>query len=191
MDLLHEFRCTDLTPVSFPLDPSSRLCMDDGELLPNPTLYKMLLGKLNFLTHICPDLSFVVQYLSQFMQHPRQPHLDVALGCLQYLLLDLGLDIFLSSSASFDLVDFCDSYWGRCPDCRRSIRCYFITLGGSPVSWKSKKQSLVSLSSVEVGYRSMYRVISEITLLVRLLEDFMFLLLFQFLFSSTTRLLFI
>lgn len=148
LDLLHEFGCTDLKPVSCPLDPSSRLCIDDGALLPNPTLYQILLGKLNFLTHTRPD---------------RQPHLDAALRCLQYLLHDPGMGIFLSSSSSFDLVAFCDSDWGRCPDSHRSISGYFITLGGSTVSWKSKKQSLVSLSSAEAEYHSMCRVVSEIT----------------------------
>lgn len=67
MDLLNDFGCTDLTDVSSPLNPATRLKLDEGELFPNPTFYHMLLGKLNFLTHTCPDLSFVVQHLSQFM----------------------------------------------------------------------------------------------------------------------------
>ncbi|XP_019227760.1 PREDICTED: uncharacterized protein LOC109209047 [Nicotiana attenuata] len=73
-------------------------------------------------------------------------HLVAALRVLRYLRADPSQGIFFSADPSFDLIAFCDADWAACRDSRRSVSGFFITLGGAPISWKSKKQISISLS---------------------------------------------
>ncbi|XP_016537480.2 uncharacterized protein LOC107838794 isoform X1 [Capsicum annuum] len=171
MNLLIEFDSLHLSPVSTPLNPSIKLEADEGIPIKDPTLYRHLLRKLNYLTHTRLDFSFTIQHLSQYMQDPRVSHFNAALRVLRYLLKDPGFGLFMSSSSLFQLLIFCDPDWGTCPDSRKSISEFYISLGSFPISWKSKKQASISLSSVEAEYRSMRRVVDELTWLVRLFED--------------------
>ncbi|XP_070045674.1 secreted RxLR effector protein 161-like [Nicotiana tabacum] len=97
------------------------------------------------------------------MQKPCVSHLSAALRVLKYLSSAPGQGILLLAEASFSLLAFCDADWASCKDSRRSVSGFFITLGGAPISWKSKKQGSISLSSAEAEYRTMRRVTAELT----------------------------
>ena len=64
MDLLKEYACLQAPSVICPLNNSIKLKPDEGPLLPNSTIYRRLIGQLNFLVHNRPDIAFSVQHLS-------------------------------------------------------------------------------------------------------------------------------
>ncbi|KAL8154536.1 hypothetical protein AgCh_000052 [Apium graveolens] len=154
-----------------PLPINLKLQAEEGEAYADPSHYRCLVGKLNFLTHTRPDLSYTVQHLSQFMQNPRIPHYEALMHVMDYIASTAGQGILLKANEQLTLQAFSDSDWGACLDSRRSISGYVLLLGRSPISWKSKKQGIVSRSSSEAEYRSMAAAASEGTWVVRLLEE--------------------
>ncbi|CAO2822826.1 unnamed protein product [Amaranthus hypochondriacus] len=105
------------------------------------------------------------------MQAPSTDHYNALLHTLNYVYSTIGQGILLKASTQLSLQAFSDSDWASCPNSRRSVTGYILLLGNSPISWKSKKQATVSRSSSEAEYRALATASSEITWVVRLLED--------------------
>ncbi|GJV02856.1 retrovirus-related pol polyprotein from transposon TNT 1-94 [Tanacetum coccineum] len=98
-------------------------------------------------------------------------HMQAVKHLLRYLLKSLGKGILLANNSAVELKAYCDSDWASCPMTRRSTTGYCILLGDSPISWKSKKQVVVSRSSAEAEYRAMALTCCEVTWLVNLFKD--------------------
>ena len=97
--------------------------------------------------------------------------MKAALHVVRYLKSSPGQGILMAHSSTAQLTAFCDSDWASCPDIRRSTTGYCILLGKSPISWKSKKHSIVSRSSAKAEYRSMAVTCCEVVWLLSLLKD--------------------
>ena len=80
-----------------------------------------------------------------------------------------GQGILLKSDYELRLSGWCDSDWAACPLTRRSITGWLVFLGGSPISWKTKKQPTVARSSAEAEYRALAALICELKWLKGLL----------------------
>ena len=80
---------------------------------------------------------------------------------LKYLKKTLGQDLFLSASSELRLKAYCDADWAACPDTRKLVSGFCVFLGNSLISWKCKKQQVVSRSSAESEYRAMAIVTSR------------------------------
>ncbi|XP_019090134.1 PREDICTED: uncharacterized protein LOC109128377 [Camelina sativa] len=137
----------------------------------DPSRYRRLVGKLIYLTLTRPDLCYAVNQVSQYMKSPTTYHWSLLERILHYLKGSPGQGICMGKNANTELVGYCDADWGGDKTDRRSIQGYCTFIGGNLVTWKTKKQKVVSMSSAESEYRAMRKLTTELTWLKALLED--------------------
>ncbi|XP_048502902.1 uncharacterized mitochondrial protein AtMg00810-like [Beta vulgaris subsp. vulgaris] len=170
-DVLSTYNMTHCKPLKLPMDTHLKLTADIGDPLTDPSPYQQLVGKLIYLTLTKPDIAFPIHVLSQFMHKPTIVHFQAAKRILRYLSGSSHQGILLASSSAAKLFAYCDSDWAGCPNTRRSTSGFCILLGQSPISWKSKRQSVVATSTAEAEYRSMAFTVYEVMWLKQLLKD--------------------
>ena len=124
--------------------------------------FRRLIGRLIYLTNTRPNITYVVQHLSQFVVALTSAHQQVVVQILKYIKGSPGVGIFLSAVSKIHLKGISDFDWASCIDTKRTITGYAMYIGDSLISWKSKKQATVSRSSSEAEYRALASAICEL-----------------------------
>jgi len=170
LDLLHHANMVEAKPITTPYVVGQHLSIE-GKLFSDPTLFRSLAGALQYLTITCPNLSFSVNSICQYMHAPTEDHFRAFERILCYVKGTVHHGLQLHRNPSRDLLAYSDADWAGCPDTRRSTTGYLIFLGPNLISWYSKKQSTVSRSSAEAKYRSLAVTTAEVAWIVQLLRD--------------------
>ena len=174
--ILSKFKMSDCKPKPTPcILGFETTTNEDSEELTDPKLYRGIVGSLIYvMTGTRPDLCYVVTKLSQKMSKPTQADLGAAKHVLRYLkgTQELGLT-FKKSVSPLTLEGFCDSDWGASTTDRRSITGYNFQLSstGPLISWKSRKQPTVALSTCEAEYVALANAVQEAKFLNQICKD--------------------
>ncbi|XP_026410341.1 uncharacterized protein LOC113305534 [Papaver somniferum] len=171
LDLSKRIDLTDWKPVSAPVSPRSKLSSNDVDLFPDITLYRSLVGGLQYLNMTRPDITYTVNQVSQFMHRPIQYHFLDVKHILRYLKGTLSHGISFWRNNPMQLTTFSDADWGGDPDTSRSTTGHCIFLGKNLISWGSKKQPTVYTRSTEAEYRALSSTSAELTWFRYLLHD--------------------
>ncbi|GAA0167895.1 transmembrane signal receptor [Lithospermum erythrorhizon] len=134
-------------------------------------LSKCLVGSLQYLSAIRPDITYAVNQASQSMHKPTTLDFSTTKRVLRYLAGTSHHGLSITSSSSLQLRGYSDSDWVVCPITRSSTSGYCVFIGPNLISWSSKKQPTVARSSTEAEYRALASVAPEITWLQMLLKD--------------------
>ena len=133
-------------------------------------LYQSMVGSVMYaMIQTRPDICFAVTILSRFNRNPNAKHIAAIKRVLRYLkgTLDYGITYGTSSG----LEGFTDADWASDQETRRSLGAYVFLLYGGPVSWSSKRQQSIALSSCEAEYMAQTQAAKEAIWLTRLFSE--------------------
>lgn len=171
--MLKKLRQTEAKPASTPADSNIKPRKNDGVSRPiDPIQYQSLVGSLlHVATATLLDIVSAVGVASRFCANPIQAHLTAAKHILRYLKGTAYLGLKYEKSKDGGLAVYSDADWAGDLDDRHSTSGFISSLAGAAVSWLSKKQSIIALSTAEAEYVVLSLATQEALWLRRLLKD--------------------
>ncbi|KAK2968675.1 hypothetical protein RJ640_001578 [Escallonia rubra] len=173
-EILDRFQMKNCNSVSTPTEFGLKLSKDQGGKQVNSTLYKQIVGSLMYLTTTRPDIMYSVSLISRYMENPTELHLLAAKRIFRYLkgTIDFGL-LYKKGEKSY-LIGFTDSDYAGDIDDWKSTSGYAFMLGSGAVSWSSKKQPIVTLSTTEAEFVAATSCACQAIWLRKILEELHF-----------------
>jgi hypothetical protein len=151
-DLLKRFKMEKCKPIKKPMPTNGHLNLDEGGNPVDQTLYRSMIDSLLYLTSSRPDIMFSVCMCARFQANPKKAHLSTVKRILRYLKHTPSVGLCYPKGDTFELIRYFDLDYAGCKIDRKSTSGGCHLLGRSLVSWTSKKQSSVALSTAEVAY---------------------------------------
>ena len=171
--MLKKFAQTEAKSVSTPADFNVKLQKEDSVSRPVDTIsYQSIVGRLLYAAITTrPDIAQAVGVVSKFCANPTQSHLTAAKRILRYLKGTVYLGLSYKKCADGNLIGYSDADWAGDVDDRHSTSGNVFLLARGAVSWLSKKQATVALSTAAAGYVALSAATQEAIWLRRLLTD--------------------
>lgn len=161
-DLLQKFNMENCKPAIVPADPNQHLSKAmspktsiDKESMSHVPYQEAVGGLLYISQGSRPDITYAVHSVSRFNNEPGRPHWEAVKRILRYLKGTVDAKLMFTKASRSNIVGYCDADWARDLDERRSCTGYVFVKQGAPISWNSKRQSTVALSSAEAEYMSL------------------------------------
>jgi hypothetical protein len=151
-DLLKRLGMKDTKPAKMPMGTDGHLDLDKGGKSVDQKAYRFMIGSLLYLCASRPDIMLSVCMCARFQSDPKEWHLVVVKRILIYLVHTPCFKIWYPKGSIFDLIGYSNSDYAVCKVDRNSTSGTCQFLGRSLVSWSSKKQTFVALSTAKAEY---------------------------------------
>jgi hypothetical protein len=150
--MLKRFRMEYCKPIITPMQTSCKLSKDDDSKSTNQRQYRSMIGSLLYVTGSRPNVMQVVGQVARFQEVPKESHVLAIKRIFIYLKGTEEFGLWYPKGKDLSLIAYTSADWVGCIDDRRSTSGAAFYLGECLVSWLSKKQSSVSLSTTEAEY---------------------------------------
>ncbi|KFD63722.1 hypothetical protein M514_24075 [Trichuris suis] len=172
--LLEKLGMSEVKPKGTPMETGYLSTMNESNVpLPNNVKYRQVIGSLLYIATVSrPDIALAVGLLCRRVESPTEYDWKSAKRVLRYLAGTKELKLCLSAMSNPVLQGYVDADWAGDRTDRKSTSAYLFQFGESIISWSTKKQTTVALSSTEAEYIAMAEPCKELLWLRQLLEDF-------------------
>lgn len=171
--ILRKFGMEDAKPIETPVDPNQKLCKaTDNCTMCDQEQYQSAVGSLLYLSvKTRPDITYAVNTVARYCAKPTILHWKAVKRIMRYLKGTQHFGILYTPDGPNEFVGYSDADWAGDTDERKSTSGYFFQLGSGAVSWSSKRQSCVALSTAEAEYMALANAAQEAVWLRKLSVD--------------------
>ena len=171
--ILEKFGMKDAKSIATPVNTGLKLTRaTEEDDLADERLYQQIVGSLQYLSTMTrPDITYAVSTVAKFCSKPTKVHFTAVKRILRYLKGTSNHGLLYKKASSSNCVGYSDSDWAGDTDDRKSTSGYVFLVGDTAITWKSKKQSCVALSTAEAEYIALSQAAQEALWLRQLATD--------------------
>ncbi|GJT75632.1 retrovirus-related pol polyprotein from transposon TNT 1-94 [Tanacetum coccineum] len=172
LESLKKYGMESSDPVDTLMVEKSKLDEDTHGKAIDPTHYRGMMDTLMYLTANRPDLTFIVCMCARYKAKPTEKHLHAVKRIFKYLRGTVNRGLWYPKDSSIALTDYADTDHAGCQDTRQSTSGCMQLLGDRLVSWPSKRQKSIAISSTEAEYIAMSGCCAQILWMRSQLTDY-------------------
>ena len=166
--MINKFQMQDCKPVGSPMVTGCKLSNTDDSDNVEKKIYISMIDSLLYVTTTRLD---AMNQVARFQSSRKASHLLGVKRILRYLKGTIDYGLWYPKGNNLDLYTFIDANWAGCVDDRKSTSWATFYLGGCLVSWSSKEQSAISLSTAEAEYIATANCCTHVIWMKQMLED--------------------
>jgi hypothetical protein len=171
-DILKKFGMKDGKPIKTPIGTNGHLDLDTGGKSVDQKVYQTMIGSLLYLCASRLDIILSICMCARFQTDPKEVHLRAVKRIMRYLVYTPKFGLWYPKGSTFDLIGYFNADWVECKIDRKSTSGICQFLGRYLVSWASKKQNSLALSTAEAEYITAGHCCAQLLWMRQTLRDY-------------------
>ena len=169
---MKKFGLESASSVRTLMSPNVKLIVDLLSKSVDPSLYRSMIGSLLYLTANRLDISYSIGVCARYQANPNKSHMTALKRIIKYVKTTSEFSVWYSKDPSDVLAGYSDADWAGNANDRKSALggCFYV--GNNLVSWMSKKQNCISLSTTEAEYIAAGSCCTQLLWMKKLLHDY-------------------